>query len=117
MSKGKWDGWEVVGSGDEPMHDFQQDKVLIGVFVEVRENIGENNSNIYVFEKKDGNRVGVWGSTVLDARLKNLVVGEEVGIEYLGKQKPKSGGKEYHNYNIYRRPMKSVENNDDLPFD
>ena len=38
---------------------------------------------IYNFKTKDG-LMGVWGSTVLDTRLKNLEEGEEVKIVYLG---------------------------------
>lgn len=123
MAKDKWEGWQKMGAGDEPIHDWQAEPDLIGVFIEKREHVGDNDSNIYILEKSNGDRVAFWGNTLIDTRLKNVVVGEEVGLEYLGKAKSEKTGRTYHNFEIYRRPLAPTVNKkseevdpNDLPF-
>jgi len=87
-----------------PAHNFEEEKELIGVFTGKDENVGENNSTIYHLEKQDGEMTDVWGSTVLDVRLKNIKVGEEVKIVYNGKKpSPNRKGKFYHDFEVYHR--------------
>ncbi len=119
---GKWDGWEKQSGGDEPIHewDLKDNKSLLGVYVSKRENVGSKNSNMYIIEKKDGNRVAIWGNKFLNDTFSSVQIGEEVGLEYLGKKTAKSGN-DYHAFEIYRRPMqatseKSSVKTDDIPF-
>lgn len=108
----KKDGWAKVEMS--PTWDYQNNKEIIGFFKGVETNVGPNNSNMYNLETPDG-IVGVWGTTLLDARLKNLKIGEEVKIVYLGKTTSPKSGREYHNFEVYHRevPMTKVEA--DLP--
>lgn len=109
------DNWEKM---EFDSWSFEENDTLIGVFVEKREDVGPNHSNAYEFELKDGNRVTVWGSTVLDTRLKSLVIGEEVKIVYLGKEKSQQRkGAEYKNFDVFHRPapMKKVEVEEEDP--
>jgi hypothetical protein len=78
---------EVGGGGDEQAHDFDLEPTLNGVYVEKREGVGSNNSNIYVIENKQNIRVGMWGSTVIDDRMKKIDIGTEIKVEYIGKKK------------------------------
>lgn len=76
-----------------------------GVYLSKEENVGDNNSILYSFDV-DGDVVNVWGSTLLDTRLKNVKYGEEVIIEYLGEEESqKRKGAKYHNFDVYHRPM------------
>jgi len=104
--------WQEVKSANA--HDFDEVPVVQGILVKTEENVGENNSMFYTLEKEDGSEIGVWGSTVIDSRFTTLKIGQEVKIEYKGKVKAKTGGREYKDYKIFKRPMKEVE--DDMPF-
>jgi len=94
--------------------DFEKEPVLEGIFIEKQENVGHNNSNIYVFEVKDHKRYGVWGSSVLDTRLKNLVAGEEVTIVFVGRAKSEKTGRTYKNYRVFHKSNEDTFN-DDIP--
>ena len=77
---------------------------LIGLYTGKEEHVGENDSNVYSFEIEGGEVVTVWGTTLLDMRFKNLKVGEEVKVVYLGAvPSPKRKGKTYHNFDVYHR--------------
>ena len=108
----KQQGWDKVEMS--PTWNYKVDKEIIGFFKGVEHEVGPNNSNMYNFETPEGT-VGVWGTTLLDARLKNLKEGEEIKIVYLGKATSPKSGREYHNFEVYHRevPMTKVEA--DLP--
>lgn len=77
---------------------------LIGLFTGKEEHIGENDSNVYSFEVEGGENITIWGTTLLDMRFKNLKVGEEVKVVYLGAEpSPKRKGKTYHNFEVWHR--------------
>jgi len=104
-----WDGWDEEKMDDTPVFDFQKNKILKGIFIQKKENVGPNGSNLYIFETIDSNeRVAVWGNALLDSRLANCMPAEEVGIEYLGKAKSVKSDREYHNFKVYRRPLTEV---------
>jgi hypothetical protein len=110
------DGWEKLEMS--PTWDYKNQKELIGTFVGAETGIGPNNSNMYKFKTEKG-IVGVWGTTLLDTRLKNLEPGEEVKLVYLGKKpSPKRKGSYYHDFEVYhRKPVKQEETDDgDVPF-
>ena len=112
------DEWTKVGM--LPTWDYTEQKILEGVFISREDDIGPNGSSMYYIEQKGGNKVGVWGNTVLDVRFKNLEIGEEVKIEYLGKvASDKVKGREYHNFEVFHRsmPMAKVASNDVDPDD
>ena len=79
---------------------------LHGVFVESKSNVGRHRSNVYVIEKDNGDRVQVWGSTVLDTKFAEIPLESEVWIKCLGETTSKSGST-YVDY--------SVEYDDELP--
>jgi len=108
-------GYTEVGASTNETWDFSKDAVFEGVFVEIREGVGQNNSNLYVFEGKDNKRYGVWGSAVLDSRLKNLVVGEETVIIYKGMAKSTKTDRTYKNYLVYHKGGSTTEEEPPLP--
>lgn len=64
---------------------------IIGVLLEARMDVGPNKSMLYTLEERDTReRRSVWGSTILDSRMIQVAVGEEIKIEFkgLGKKSP-----------------------------
>lgn len=99
-----WKGWTKVApqvTSEGEVHDFEKEPVLKGLFVEKLEGVGPNASNMYIVENEKHDKVKVWGNTVLDTRLKNLVPGDEVGIEYLGMEKSPRTGRSYKNFDVF----------------
>ena len=91
--------WRKVAQN--PTWEFEKQREIEGVFVSKEENIGPNHSTLYTLELPDHSFMGVWGSTVLDVRFKNLQPGELVRVTYLGKEKSeKRKGAEYHNFDV-----------------
>ena len=98
--------WNYLEEGDNS--EFE------GIYVSKEENVGENNSIVYTLQK-DGNMVTVWGSTVLDIRMKSVQIGEEVKMVYKGKKpSEKRKGKFYNDFDVYHRvtPMEKVSDGD-----
>lgn len=92
-----------------PTWDYQENPTFAGVFISSQSDVGPNHSNLYSFKLKDDSIMAVWGNTILDTRFKNLQMGEEVIIYYLGKEKSeKVKGREYHNFEVYHR-MPNIE--------
>ena len=103
--------WKEITPGT--VWNYKEEKkgaTFIGVFIEKEENVGENSSNVYSFKTEDGEIRTIWGSTLLDIRFKNLEAGEEVKVEYLGKeQSEKRKGATYHNFRVFHRKPDFVE--------
>ena len=93
--------WEKVEMS--PTWDFEEKPEMVGIFKGVEKEVGANASNLYTFKLEDGELISVWGSTILDTRLKNLEIGEEVKISYLGKEKSPTSGREYKNFDVFHR--------------
>lgn len=102
---GKWDDVKMTKAGDSKTWKPEKagDKI-IGQYLAKKENVGENNSMMYMLEveEKDGSTevYGVWGSTVLDDRFIEVKIGEIVKVEYLGKKASK-GGRSFHAYELF----------------
>ena len=94
-------GWIKSEQGE--VWDFEANPEMIGLYIGKEENVGENNSNLYSFEV-DQKNISVWGSTVLDIRMKNVKIGEEVKIKFLGMEdSPNRKGKQYKNFDLWHR--------------
>lgn len=104
--------WIKESSGDVPIHEFVEYEPLQGVLVEKRENVGANNSMMYVLEKKDGQRVSFWGSSIIDQRMSNKQPGQELAIMYKGEAKSEKTGRKYKDYEF---AFKKYEGGD-IPF-
>ena len=110
--KAKDNTWREVNPDTADMWDCEKDKTIQGVYVAKKENVGKNNSNVYVLNVGD-TKVGVWGSVVLDSRFENIKQGSEIKIEYLGKKKADNGAREYKDFKVYQRALPFEEVKDD----
>ncbi len=80
--------------------DFEKNKILEGVLISKESGIGPNESNFYKFELKDGEVTGAWGNVVLDDRLVQVSIGDQVKITYLGKVKNDQSGRTYKSFDV-----------------
>lgn len=103
--------WKKVELGNTwDLKTAKPNDSIEGVYTGKEEHVGDNDSNIYSFEQKDGTVISVWGTTILDTRFKNLKVGEEVKVVYLGEvDSPNRKGKKYHNFEVWHRPVEMEE--------
>lgn len=104
----------------EPKNAEQAEKTVYmgdsiqGFYVNKREGVGANASNVYEIKLPDGQLVSIWGSSLLDGKFNEIPMGCEVRVEYLGIAQPKtSGGRAYANFRVLfdassRAPMNEV---------
>ncbi len=78
----------------------KKDDAIEGKLLRIDEEVGENKSKLYTLETEDSVR-GVWGSTVLDEKMKIFEVGDYVKIVFLGKKKG-NRAEEYKDFDVYR---------------
>src|SRR3990167_10679978 len=90
-----------------------KDDEVVGTLVAVEKNVGENNSTLYTIQKDDSNNVNVWGSAVLDSRMKGVRVGEKVRIVYEGLGEKKAGKNPPKLWRVFHY---LPEGNSDIPF-
>ena len=76
-----------------------------GFYISKQENFGENKSNLYNIETSEGVK-SVWGSTVLDNKMKLVKIGDDIRIIYLGKVKPEKG-REYKDFKIQKATIEN----------
>lgn len=62
-----------------------------GVLVAKENEVGENKSWMYNIETSEGQVKNVWGSAILDSRMKFVNVGSKIKITYKGLGEAKSG--------------------------
>lgn len=67
-----------------------------GTYIRKKENVGKNKANLYIIEKHDGEKISVWGSTVLDDKMDYVSLGNVIIITFLGNDE----GKNYHKYKV-----------------
>lgn len=72
---------------------------ISGKLIKIDSEVGENKSMMYIFVTET-NIQGVWGSTVLDEKMKVFNVGNFVKIVFLGK-KEGSRKEGYKDYDVY----------------
>lgn len=92
-------------------HDFNTNPVLEGVLIDKHSEVGENKSWLYIFRKADGTEVSMWGSTILDDLMKQVSVGQEARVTFIGVKKNKTNNRETKHFEVEYRdaPMKKAE--------
>lgn len=89
---------DVARMWPEKEHPLVVGDSVEGEYVDHLENFGSNASNVYVLHVGD-ERVGVWGSTVIDENMKDVVIGSLVGFEFAGMRQSKRGN-EYKDFRV-----------------
>lgn len=91
---------EVTGGSLNPAWDYKKDKEIFGIYQGMQTKVGPNLSNMYNILTKKG-VIGIWGTTMLDARFINIPIGNYVKLVYLGKATNPKTKRQYHNFQIY----------------
>lgn len=115
---------------EQPKNSDQAEKtvfigaVVQGFYINKRDNVGQNGSSVYeiklasgAIQMPDGSAsdlVSFWGSDLLDGKFKEIPLGSEVRVSYLGVSQPKTpAGRAYQNFRVEydatsRVPMNEV---------
>ena len=114
--------WKKVDTQKTPMWDYKVTPVIEGLLEEVKTNVGRNGSNVYVIKKKDGEEIGVWGSTALDPKMEEVDLGNPVKIEYMGMVTSEKSGRTYKAFEVYTDDAGKIDKskavkdmNDEIP--
>jgi hypothetical protein len=73
--------WKPINIGDS----------VEGILVGVDQTVGRNESNIYSLETPEGLKWKVWGTAIIDDRMKYIKVGDKIKITYEGSTVNKAG--------------------------
>lgn len=78
-----------------------------GIYSGMKTDVGQNASNVYDITLPDGRLVSIWGSDLLDGKFKEIPIGSEVLIRFLGIQQPKTPtGRAYNGFQVmYAKPV------------
>lgn len=96
-------GWEEALPGGTWKPQEEGDEI-VGTLVDVQSEVGVNGSMLYTLENKDGERVNVWGSAVLDPRMRGVKLNSEVKIVYKGLGEKKGGKQAPKLFQVFHRP-------------
>ena len=102
--------WIETGTTGDTWKPEKEGDTIQGVYKAKKENVGINESNIYVIQVEGvETTTGVWGSTVLDSRMEEVPIGSIVKIEFTGHEKGK-GPKPYKTFRVWFKeaPLKEV---------
>lgn len=84
--------WKEVAPNTD-VHNFDEDPILEGKYVDKEHDVGINKSNIYHIKPAGGEVEKIWGCVTLNARMERVELDSEVRIE-LKKKVPNKYGKE-----------------------
>ena len=62
-----------------------------GVLIAVEKDVGENKSFLYTIEQSPSNYINIWGSTILDPRMRLALIGDKIRITFKGLGEKKGG--------------------------
>lgn len=87
---------------------WDRSNTLVGKLVEVKSGLGANNSMLYTLEA-NGERIGVWGSTVLDTKMAGVQRGSMVKIEPQGEVVSEKTKRTYQDFKVFVKPPEFTE--------
>ncbi len=106
--------WSEIKGGGKVFFFEKEGDALEGKLVDVRSGVGENNSTMYDLQGTH-ELWSVWGSTVLDGKMKRVNIGESVRIVFLGeKQSEKRKGRTYKDFQVFVKEPENEANGSKL---
>lgn len=64
-----------------------------GLYLEKKEGVGGNDSTVYTLQLANGTKVQLWGTTVIDDRMKVVPLGYQIRVVLNGFKKAKIAGR------------------------
>lgn len=98
--------WQEVKVEDSDMWD--RTAPIEGKLVNIKENVGPNESKIYELKTSKG-LMSLWGSTVIDAKMTHVERGSMVRIEPQGEAKGEKSGRTYMDFKVFVKPAEFEE--------
>ena len=112
-------GYDEVGDFWESMFTFESPGDFIqGKFCGTVAKVGENESNVHIIEK-DCERLGIWGSAVLDKRMCSVILNAVVMVVFQSLEQSEKSGREYKDFKVYAKKGTGTQRRpreDDIPF-
>lgn len=103
------DDWkEATGSSNTVTWDYREPgsiREIVGTYKGAKTGLGANQSTLYVIELLDGEKIGVWSTSVLDNKMSDVNIGDLVKITYLGKALNDKTKREYHDFKVQYQRM------------
>lgn len=92
--------WREVGAQTDRTWEPNVGDAIEGVLVETKHDVGPNHSEVYVLDTGD-EKVSVWGSTVLNMKLRGMPSGARIRITYTANRpSPNRKGKNYKDFTV-----------------
>jgi len=80
-----------------------ENDAVSGFYISNQSEVGTNKSMVYNLEQPNGKIISVWGSTVLDNKMKLVKIGDDLKIVFLGEKKGKD--RAYKDFKIQRATL------------
>jgi len=74
------------------------DSFITGILLSIEDNVGKHKTKVYNLKQPDNSIISIWGSTVLDSKIKLVELGDDIKIIYLGVPE----GKDYKDFKIQK---------------
>lgn len=103
--------WQEINPMNNRMWDIEKQNKIQGIYIGKQDDIGPNHATMHTVridtDRIDtGENIGIWGNILLNSKLQEIKIGEEVLIEFTGMVKStKRSGAEYKNYKVFKRPV------------
>lgn len=113
-------GWELIGNVWDEMFTFENPgDEFIGVYISTGHDIGPNASQVHIFAKGP-HRIGLWGSSALDQRMKTAKPGYMTKVRFDSLALATKSGREYKDFQVWQQnqpaPGYSEAPQEDIPF-
>lgn len=111
--------WKTLGQSygqkTDRTWDPKTEKTVQGIYVETRDvkKKDGNMTKIHVLKEYNGKLVGVWSSAVIDSRLKEAAIGNEIMITFVEKIFNQNTGKNLNIFDVKAREV-PVEIEDEI---
>ena len=105
--KDEWKDVEEVNAKASEAWDMKEP--LIGTFLGTKHDVGPNQSQMHEVKTDDGEKIGAWGSTVLDNKMGEVEVGSRVKITYLDKVTNPKTNRTYKDFSVLAKAPEKIE--------
>lgn len=109
------DFWNPTKTAEgTPRYKGDKNDILDGYYVDKRENVGDNNANVYTLQSKEGIKKQMWGTKSLNDQMADIRFGQYIRIQWHGKELTQEGEKKFksvetctntkmafHNYEVF----------------
>jgi hypothetical protein len=106
------DTWKKVESNGA-FHNFDEEKELVGIYVQKKEHQGDFDSTKIYIKKENGEVVNFFANSVLDDRMTQIQLGDTVKIVYMGKKKSKTG-RMFKDWEVFSKPTPKSSDSPDF---